>query len=126
MRSRGRSQSPDPELVDRRDPAQFARIGRRAHDGRAPRRRHARRLKEDHMLSRSMIIVAALTVSVGPVSADVLTDWNEKTVALVTPRMAPAAGGRVVAMVHVAMFDAINSIERRYRPYLVQLPAAAD
>jgi hypothetical protein len=26
-------------------------------------------------------------------------------------------------MVQVAMFDAINSVERRYRPYLVQLPA---
>jgi hypothetical protein len=26
-------------------------------------------------------------------------------------------------MVHAAMFDAVNSIERRYRPYLVQLPA---
>jgi hypothetical protein len=26
-------------------------------------------------------------------------------------------------MVHVAMFDAVNSIERRYRPYLVQLAA---
>ena len=25
-------------------------------------------------------------------------------------------------MVQVAMFDAINSIERRYRPYLAQLP----
>jgi len=29
-----------------------------------------------------------------------------------------------VAMVQVAMFDAVNSIERRYRPYLVQFPAA--
>src|SRR5258707_15443739 len=26
-------------------------------------------------------------------------------------------------MVHAAMFDAVNSIERRYQPYLVQLPA---
>jgi hypothetical protein len=26
-------------------------------------------------------------------------------------------------MVHAAMFDAVNSIERHYRPYLVQLPA---
>jgi hypothetical protein len=26
-------------------------------------------------------------------------------------------------LVHAAMFDAVNSIERRYRPYLVQLPA---
>jgi hypothetical protein len=30
---------------------------------------------------------------------------------------------RVMGMLHVAMFDAVNSIERRYRPYLVQLPA---
>jgi hypothetical protein len=29
-----------------------------------------------------------------------------------------------MAMVHVAMFDATNSIARRYLPYLVQLPAA--
>jgi hypothetical protein len=64
------------------------------------------------------------SVSDAPVFADVLTDWNEKTVTLVTPRMVPAAGQRVVAMVQVAMFDAINSIDRRYRPYLVQLPAA--
>jgi hypothetical protein len=30
-----------------------------------------------------------------------------------------------MGMVHAAMFDAVNSIERRYRPYLVQLPADA-
>ena len=29
----------------------------------------------------------------------------------------------MMGMVHAAMFDAVNSIERRYRPYLVQLPA---
>jgi hypothetical protein len=57
--------------------------------------------------------------------ADVITDWNEKAVAFVTPRMVPAAGQRVVAIMQVAMFDAVNSIERRYRPYLIQLPAAA-
>jgi hypothetical protein len=27
---------------------------------------------------------------------------------------------RVMAMVHAALFDAVNSIEQRYRPYLVQ------
>src|SRR5262249_39012180 len=30
------------------------------------------------------------------------------------------------AMVHVAMFDAVNSIERRWRPYLTRLPAASS
>ena len=39
--------------------------------------------------------------------------------------MAPAAGQRVVTIMQLAMFDAVNSIERRYRPYLIQLPAAA-
>jgi hypothetical protein len=34
---------------------------------------------------------------------------------------AAAIGQREVAIVDIAMFDAVNSIERRYRPYLVQL-----
>src|SRR3984893_17159471 len=29
----------------------------------------------------------------------------------------------MMGMVDAAMFDAVNSIERRYQPYLVQLPA---
>jgi hypothetical protein len=54
----------------------------------------------------------------GPVSADVIMDWNEKAVAFVTKhRMLPPQAERVIASVHVAMFDAVNSIERRYRPY---------
>jgi hypothetical protein len=31
-----------------------------------------------------------------------------------------------MTIMHVAMFDAVNSIDRRYRPYLTQLPAAAS
>ena len=74
---------------------------------------------------RWIIRLAVLACQIEPGRADVLADWNEKTVAFVTPRMAPAAGQRVVAMIQVAMFDAINSIEPRYRPYLAQLPATA-
>jgi PAP2 superfamily len=72
---------------------------------------------------RWMIPVMVLACQSGPVSADVITDWNEKAVAWVTPRMTPPAAQRAVTIVHVAMFDAVNSIERRYRPYLVELPA---
>jgi hypothetical protein len=75
--------------------------------------------------TRWLMPLAVLACQSGPVFADVLTDWNEKTVAFVTPRMVPAAGQRVVAMVQVAMFDAINSIDRHYRPYLAQLSAPA-
>jgi hypothetical protein len=61
-------------------------------------------------------------------SADVITDWDEKAVVVVAPMAAlgnpvPYAAQRLMGMVHAAMFDAVNSIEPRYRPYLVQLPA---
>jgi hypothetical protein len=62
-----------------------------------------------------------------PVAADVITDWNEKAVAFVTKhRMLPPQAERVVASVHVAMFDAVNSVDRRYRPYRVAISAAKD
>ena len=61
--------------------------------------------------------------------APIITDWDEKAVAVVSP-IVPAGvtqsvyvAQRVMGMVHAAMFDAVNSIERRYRPYLAQLPA---
>jgi hypothetical protein len=37
--------------------------------------------------------------------------------------MPPYTAQRLMAIVDVAMFDAVNSIERRYQPYLVQLAA---
>ncbi len=76
---------------------------------------------------RWVMPVIILTGLAGPVSADVITDWNEKTVAFVTTRaMLPPQAERVMAAVHVAMFDAVNSIDRRYRPYMLQLPAAKE
>jgi len=72
----------------------------------------------------SALGAVALCGMTPPVFSDVITDWNESAVALATPRMVPPAAQRAVAMVQVAMFDAVNSIERRYRPYLVQLQAA--
>ena len=42
--------------------------------------------------SRWIVSILALMCQTGAVSADVITDWNERTVAFVTPRMVPAAG----------------------------------
>src|SRR3954470_11089415 len=72
------------------------------------------------------LVIVWSCVATTSVSADVISDWNEKTVAFVTARQVPPPQAeRVMAMVHVAMFDAVNSIERRYRPGLTQLPAPA-
>ena len=69
---------------------------------------------------RKVLLAGALTSLAVPAVANVITDWDAKAVAVAGP--APQ-GQRELAMVHVAMFDAVNSIERRYRPYLVQLTA---
>jgi len=74
---------------------------------------------------RCVVPLVALSCQAVPALADTITDWNEKAVALVTPRMVPPAAQRAVAIVQAAMFDAVNSIARRYQPYMVQLPAAA-
>jgi hypothetical protein len=64
--------------------------------------------------------------------ANVITVWDEKAIAVTTPLAnfgvgtTPYMAQRMMAMVHAAMFDAVNSIERRYRPYLVQLPAESS
>ncbi len=48
--------------------------------------------------------------------ADVVTDWNEFAVPLVGLRTPTAS--RALAMMHLAMFDAVDSIDRRFEPYL--------
>jgi hypothetical protein len=59
-------------------------------------------------------------------SANVVTDWDEKAVAFIQPRMVPPVAYRAMAIVHIAMFDAVNSIEPLYRPYYAQLPATPE
>src|SRR5882757_9145906 len=81
-----------------------------------------------HADIRTALLAAALTAAASPTFANVITDWDEKAVAVVTPMSSlggtsPYMAVRMIGMVHAAMFDAVNSIERRYRPYLAQLPA---
>jgi len=53
-----------------------------------------------------------------PAWANVITDWDEKAVAFLQPRMVPPVAYRAMAIVHIAMFDAVNSIEPLYRPFM--------
>ena len=78
---------------------------------------------------RLFLIVALTTLlcvcAVMTARADVIADWNDKVVtAGVKASQAPFVHTRSAAIVHVAMFDAVNSIDRRYTPYRVQSPAA--
>jgi hypothetical protein len=76
-------------------------------------------------LSTSKILAAVAIFGLAhPASADVIADWNENAVSYgVLHSIGPPPAERIIAMTQLAMFDAVNSIERKYRPYLVQLPA---
>ena len=77
--------------------------------------------------NRAWLLLAACLVSpLTTASANVVTDWDEKAVALIQPRMVPPVAYRAMAIVHIAMFDAVNSIEPYYRPYYAQLPATRE
>ncbi len=63
------------------------------------------------------------------VSNELITDWNNLTyqIAYEHDQFYSFIGVRTLSMVHLAMHDALNSIDRRYEPYLYdQLNAHAD
>jgi hypothetical protein len=75
---------------------------------------------------RRPAILLALTVIGGavlPCHADVITDWDAKASAVASPA---ALGERELAIVDIAMFDAVNSISPKYRPYLVKEVGFSD
>jgi hypothetical protein len=65
--------------------------------------------------------LASMMAYAGTCQADTVTDWDTKATAVAS---SAAIGEREVTIVDLAMFDAVNSIERRYQPYLAQLPAS--
>jgi hypothetical protein len=79
--------------------------------------------KEEVMsrIMRSAMLAVGLMFSATSIKANVITDWDATAVSVTQPS---AAGLREMAIMHVAMFDAVNSIARRYRPYMVQPTAS--
>src|SRR5271156_5377123 len=74
------------------------------------------------LLALVVVLAGAPTVTA---SANVITDWDEigvKTVQPigVPPPINPGLFFRAMAMMHVAMFNAVNSVDPRYQPYKFQ------
>jgi len=58
--------------------------------------------------------------------ADAVVEWNQKAAAAASEaKQYPFQAARTMAIVHTAMFDAVNSIDRRYAPYKFQEAAPA-
>jgi hypothetical protein len=76
--------------------------------------------------ARFLLIVAGTAIGGAtlPARADIVTIWNEKAIELL-PKMGKQGpfNLRGLAMMHAAMFDAVNAIERRYSPFKVDMTA---
>ena len=67
----------------------------------------------------SLLIISAVVCLCFSVTAkaDEVTDWNQHLQqALLTANQSPIVSSRTCAIVHAAIFDAVNGIERRYTP----------
>jgi hypothetical protein len=72
------------------------------------------------------LCLAGTSVVLAPFAAraDVIADWNSKAEAIaIEKRIGPPPGARGMAILHVAMFEAVNAIDRRYAPYRLNLTA---
>ena len=78
-------------------------------------------------MKRSFVIAIAifLAVASGTTRADVVTDWNQTAIEVM--KVAKVGGNpwsRALAMVHVAMSDAVNAVQNKYTRYITTVPAA--
>jgi hypothetical protein len=81
------------------------------------------------MNSKIFATIASLTLSLvpqTPLRADAVTDWNAITLATLAAmnEARPSPSSRTLAIVHIAIYDAVNSIEHRFSPYAVDAEAA--
>ena len=69
--------------------------------------------------------IIGLTLLAGTAQADVVTDWNQTAIEVM--KAVNVAGNpwtRSMAMMHVAMSDAVNTVQGRYTRFIATGPAA--
>jgi hypothetical protein len=69
------------------------------------------------IMNRALLLLAAFLLNPLAASANVITDWDEKAVTLLQPRFVPPVAYRAMAIIELAMFEAVNSVDQRYQPY---------
>ena len=81
-------------------------------------------MKPISRFSLAIWISGALALSTTAARGDVIMDWNAKADAIaVEKQLLNASNARGQAMLHIAIFEAVNAIDRRYAPYKLNLTA---
>src|SRR5438034_2123080 len=81
--------------------------------------------KQTPILSFFIAMSLVVLASASPARADAVTDWNAiaSNSIVATAGQPPPVSVLHFAMVHGAVYDAVNAIDRGHRPYLVQPPS---
>ncbi|HKE42921.1 MAG TPA: vanadium-dependent haloperoxidase [Steroidobacteraceae bacterium] len=82
-------------------------------------------MKRPFLLVLITLALGACAQEEHSVSPDVAVAWNERvlTLAVAEDKLLTLKGVRSAAMMHLAMHDALNAIDRRYRPYAFESDA---
>jgi hypothetical protein len=91
---------------------------------------HRETLGEEITMKRlsafALTLFAAAAILTGAAGADVVTDWNQTALrATEVAGFGPPPQTRAMAMVHAAVYDAVNAIDRRHAVYAVDVKAPA-
>jgi PAP2 superfamily len=74
------------------------------------------------LFANLLVATFAAALLAAPAHGDVIMDWNAKADAIgIERQLANAPNARAQAMLHVAMFEAVNAIDRRYASYRLKL-----
>ena len=77
-------------------------------------------------LQTSIMLAVIVLALPAMVRADVVTDWNAIAVqATLTGNRTGPSNVIDIAIVHVAIYDAVQAIEKKYEPYYVEIPGAS-
>jgi hypothetical protein len=77
--------------------------------------------------SMVMAILAILFAAPASASADAVTDWNAiavQTISAATPARPAPVSFLDMAIVQAAVYDAVQAIDKRFKPYHVEIPGA--
>jgi len=76
----------------------------------------------------AMAVLAILLVAPVSARADAVVDWNDiaiKTILAATPARPVPVAFLDVAIVQAAVYDAVQAIDKRFKPYHVEIPGAS-
>src|SRR5215471_10720106 len=91
------------------------------------RNRFASRRRPPMKRHATIALTILLVLGASTAHADVVTDWNQTALdVLKAGNIAGNPWSRAMAMVHVAMSDAINSVQGRYMRYVAAAPTAPN